>query len=172
MAPRLGSEAVSTALVTGSFLGVQVSQSLAATADVLGDSVQNITGKRPHRLLVADFGLVEVTFDNEPDWTCRHFSLQLHRLSTIAGLPEETEQQLAIRFEEKVRWGDVSAEARRLVDLTGTSPSWRAGATVPSARFENRQRGLLVTALGVPGDRLDAPLESLVINTVTVGRSW
>ncbi|MFE9127855.1 hypothetical protein ACFYOF_21015 [Streptomyces sp. NPDC007148] len=76
-----------------------------------------------HRYLRLDFGLVEVTFGDEPDWACHWLAVHPHRLVEVPGLAEECEKGFALEFSGIITWEQLSLEVRENAVLVDTSAS-------------------------------------------------
>ncbi|MEU0025813.1 hypothetical protein [Streptomyces sp. NPDC006335] len=142
----LGAEVISSTLVTGRFLGVGVGSSPAEAEARLGDNVQQVHGREPHRYLRLDFGLVEATFSGEPDWTCQWFSIHMHRLGEVPGLTAEVRENYGLDFPEPVTWGQLSPEVRQSAERI--DPPHRDGYAQTPTRYR------------VPGVRANISLSS------------
>jgi hypothetical protein len=107
---------LSRALVTGTFLGVGVGSPLAEVEKRLGAGVRQFHRRKPNRFLRVDFGLVEVTFDGEPDWVCRWLSIHTHRLEGAPEMAVEVLQRYDLDFSGAVTWGQLSPEVRQAAE--------------------------------------------------------
>ncbi|WP_037864646.1 hypothetical protein [Streptomyces sp. NRRL S-340] len=118
----LGVDAISQALVTGYFIGIGPGSTPAEAEEHLGASVRQLHGRKPHRLLRLDFGLVETTFTGEPDWVCQWLSVHTHRLAEMPSLAGECAERFDLEFSRTVTWGQLSPEVRSSADLVDVSP--------------------------------------------------
>lgn len=107
---------LSRALVTGTFLGVGAGSPLAEVEKRLGAGVRQLHGRKPNRFLRVDFGLVEVTFDGEPDWLCRWLTIHMHRLDEVPGMAAEVLESYELDFSGAVTWGQLSPKVRQAAE--------------------------------------------------------
>ncbi|MGK4579144.1 hypothetical protein [Kitasatospora sp. HPMI-4] len=115
-----GLDVIAEVLSTGRFLGLGPGSTADEVTSRFGDGVSEVHGTQPGtRLLRIDYGLVEFTFGGEPDWACRWYSVQLHRLASSPGLAGRVEQRFGLRFDEAVHWADLPAELRRTARAEG-----------------------------------------------------
>lgn len=130
--------------MTGCFIGVGPGSSPAEAEEHLGAAVRQLHGRRPHRFLRLDFGLVEATFTGEPDWVCHWLSINTHRLADIPSLAEECAERYGLTFSERVTWGQLSPEIRNRADLVDTPPHavrYRFSAVKATAHLSESPEG-------------------------------
>lgn len=85
-----GAECLADMLVSGRAFGIAPGTEIPEVTAVLGgDYVEERYGRGGQRLLRRDYGLVEVTFNNEPDWACVWLSVKVHRLASHGELIAE-----------------------------------------------------------------------------------
>jgi hypothetical protein len=156
---------ISRALVTGMFLGVGAGSPLVEVEKRLGVGVRQIHRRKPNRFLRVDFGLVEVTFDGEPDWVCRWLTIHMHRLDEVRGMAAEVLEKYDLDVSGGVTWEQLSPEVRQAAEpeVPPTAEGLRPPVTLLRYRIPTVKATVHLSQL-VEGDE-----RSRVIEIITIG---
>ncbi|MEU6495750.1 hypothetical protein [Streptomyces sp. NPDC046984] len=118
--------------------------------------MRQVHGSKPHRYLRLDFGLLEVTLSDEPDWACHWLAVHTHRLAEVPGLIEDCQERFGLEFSEIITWGQLSLEVRDNAVLVDTSLS--------GIRFRiPTVKATVHLSENVEGDELGRVIEKIVI---------
>ncbi|MFI5674820.1 hypothetical protein [Streptomyces cellulosae] len=155
---------LSRALGTGRFLGIGAGSPLAEVEKRLGVGVRQIHRRKPNRFLRVDFGLVEVTFDGEPDWVCRWLSIHMHRLDDVPGVAMEVLERCDLDFSGAVTWGQLSPETRQAAEpvIPPTVEGLRPPVVPPRYRIATVKATVHLSPL-VEGDELNRVIQLISI---------
>ncbi|MEU8844468.1 hypothetical protein AB0D97_36125 [Streptomyces roseus] len=108
----MAARALAETVISGSFMGVRPGVKLAEVQQLLPFKyVEEIHGRRRgSRAMRLDYGLLEVTFGNEPDWTCRSLQVEVHRLAGSPAICEEARALAGLEFAPYTPWSDVKGQ--------------------------------------------------------------
>jgi hypothetical protein len=159
----LGAEEISRALTTGQFFGVGVGSSPTEAEARLGVNVRQVHGREPHGYLRLDFGLVEVTFSDEPEWVCQWLTVHTHRLDEIPELITQVRERYGLEFPRAVTWGQLSPEVRE--NAESIDPPHPGGEySPPLMRYRvPAVRANIYLSQGMEGDSLGRVIEKIQI---------
>jgi hypothetical protein len=105
-----GAECLADMLVSGRAFGIAPGAGIPEVTAVLGgDYVEERYGRAGQRLLRRDYGLVEVTFNNEPDWACVWLSVEVHRLASHEEMIVEALERYGVSFSKYTSWNEVKS---------------------------------------------------------------
>ncbi|MEW2065040.1 hypothetical protein AB0899_30530 [Streptomyces sp. NPDC007002] len=105
-------------ICTGAALGFRVGARLSEVAEYMPlQYADDIQGKRENRVLRRDYGILEATCIDQPDWVIQSVTIQVHRLASLPGLRRSMSEILQVDCEPYIAWREVEGEIRKRADL-------------------------------------------------------
>jgi hypothetical protein len=103
-----GADCLAQILASGEAFGLAPGSNISDVTATLGsDYVEQRYGRGDQRLLRRDYGLLEVTFVNEPDWRCAWLTVELQRLASHEELIVEAHEKHGVSFSRYTSWSEV-----------------------------------------------------------------
>src|SRR5688572_804058 len=123
-----GAECLANMLVSSQAFGIAPGTEIPDITVVLGeDYVEERYGRAGQRLMRRDYGLVEVTFSNEPDWACVWLSVEVHRLASHDELNAEAREKYGVSFSQYTSWNEVKSALNSLSVSRCEEIEWQNG---------------------------------------------
>lgn len=139
-----GAEFIASFIATGRLHGVGVGSSLAEVDRAFRADYIDDFDEESNLSLRRDYGLVEIYFNDGPEWVVVGASVEIHRLSVVDGLAKRWHDAQAVEFSEYLTWDEVAELIPAPVGLTVKSDQsdyleYRAEATKVAALVVDNQ---------------------------------